>query len=317
VLVLVREEFSNKDLQFYNGDSISELIKDDLTIVIPVLNEEEGIGKVIKEVKNEGYRNILVVDGYSTDKTVSIASNNGVKIVYQHGIGKTGAIKTAIDHIVTPYFIVMDGDCTYDPKDIHNFFPHLVNHDEIIGSRTFGRKNIPFLNRFGNWIINFCFNLLFGTNLIDVCSGMYALRTDFAKTLNLNTRGFDVEVEIAAQTAIEGSITQVPINYYERIGQQKLRPWKHGLQILSTVWKLAISNNPVFLFSALGALTIIPALIILFWVLMESLQKLWHSGWALLGVMLLTIGLFSLILSTISMLIKRMEQRIMKKIKST
>ena len=240
MIVLVREEFSDNYLQFYKDDSISNFYKDDFSVVIPVLNEEKAIGRVIEAVNKAGYHNILVVDGYSTDRTVSVASDNGAIVIYQHGKGKTGAIRTAIDHIVTPYFVVMDGDCTYDPKDIRNFYPKVLNHEQIIGSRTLGRKNIPLLNRFGNFVINLFFNLLFGTNLVDVCSGMYALRTDYAKTLSLNTGGFDVEVEIAAQTAKNGRITQVPINYYERVGQQKLRPLRHGLQILTTVWKLSI-----------------------------------------------------------------------------
>jgi glycosyltransferase involved in cell wall biosynthesis len=305
------EGFQRLDLD----DSISEVNKDDFTVVIPVLNEEEGIGRVIYGVKREGYRNILVVDGYSTDNTVSVANENGVRVVYQHGVGKTGAIKTAIEHVRTPYFVVMDGDCTYAPKDIESFFPHILKNDEVIGSRTFGRENIPRLNRFGNWVINSTFNLLFGTKLGDVCSGMYALRTDFAKQLSLNTGGFDVEVEVAAQTAIEGRVTQVPISYDKRVGQKKLNPWRHGLLIFSTVLKLAKSYNPVFLFSAIAALTMIPALIILFWVALEWLQGIWHNGLALFGVMLMIISLSALTVSTISTLLKRMEQRIMRKLK--
>ena len=181
--------------------------------------------------------------------------------------------------------------------------------------RAFGRENIPFLNRFGNWVINSTFNLLFGTSLFDVCSGMYALRSDFAKQLRLETSGFDVEVEVAAQAASEGRITQVPISYNTRVGRQKLRPWRDGLKILSTVWKLAKSYNPIFLFSALAASIMIPALIILFWVAVEWLQGVWHNGLALFGVMLILIALLALTVSTISTLLKRMEQRIMRKLK--
>jgi len=238
------EYFNNMDLQQFDLiNSISIINKDNFTIVIPVLNEEKGIGKVIQDVKKEGYHNILVVDGYSTDKTVSIASKNGVKVIFQKGVGKTGAIKTAIQHVKTPYFIIMDGDCTYNSKDIIKFLPHIQKYDEVIGARTIGRKNIPILNRFGNWIINQTFNLLFGTNLIDVCSGMYALKTNFAKKMTFKTKGFDVEVEIAAQTAINGRITHVPIKYFKRVGKQKLRPLQDGIHILRTILKLAIFYN--------------------------------------------------------------------------
>jgi dolichol-phosphate mannosyltransferase len=55
---------------------------DDVTIVIPTLNEAEAIGKLIEEIKQEGYKNILVVDGYSKDGTPEIAKQ---KVIFQHG----------------------------------------------------------------------------------------------------------------------------------------------------------------------------------------------------------------------------------------
>jgi hypothetical protein len=54
------------------SEVITQLVKDSTTVVVPVLNEVDGVGKVIKEIEAEGYENILVVDGYSTDKTREI-----------------------------------------------------------------------------------------------------------------------------------------------------------------------------------------------------------------------------------------------------
>jgi dolichol-phosphate hexosyltransferase len=61
-----------------------------------------------------------------------------------------------------------------------------------------------------------------GTNLSDVLTGMYMLKTDAARNLHFHTGGFNVEVEIASQLAQDGSVTEVPIRYRERIGKQKL-----------------------------------------------------------------------------------------------
>jgi dolichol-phosphate mannosyltransferase len=219
-------------------NSINELV----TVVIPVLNEEEAIDSVLKEVIEEGFHNILVIDGYSTDNTFSIATKNGVRVLYQQGKGKTGAIETAIGHVQTPYMVLMDGDCTYDPRDIESIVPRLGDADLVIGVRIKGRDNIPVFNRFGNWVINLIFNTLMRTSLVDVCSGMYGLRMDFARKLNFETSGFDVEVEIAAQASKSGEIAQVPIHYYKRVGQQKLQPVKHGFQIICRVFKMAFKN---------------------------------------------------------------------------
>jgi glycosyltransferase involved in cell wall biosynthesis len=287
--------------------------KDDITVVIPTLNEEDGIGQLMYELNQCGYHNILVVDGYSTDGTAKAAESNGGFVVLQHSKGKCGAIETAIDNVKTPYMLVMDADCTYDPKDIGNFLVHADNHDQIIGVRANGRNNIPRLNRFGNWIITTTFNMLMGTKLSDVCSGMYLIKTDSARELELNTRGFDVEVEIAAQTAIKGRITEVPIDYRKRVGSQKLSAWKHGFQIMRTVFSLARAYNPALLFSILVALAAIPASVILGWVALEViLYGVWHSGYALTGLMLLVLASQGLAVATISAMLKRTEKRIFR-----
>jgi len=219
-----------------------------VTVVIPVLNEEKAIARVIGKVKEEGYYNILVVDGFSSDATFFQAAKNGVKVIYQKGKGKTGAIETAIKNVETKYMVILDGDCTYDPRDIENVVSPLSNSDLVIGVRAFGRKNIPIFNRIGNRLINLIFNLLMGTNLQDVCSGMYSLKTDFSKNLTFKTEGFDVEVEIVAQASKYGKVAQVPIRYHDRVGLQKLQPVKDGLHIIFRVivmaFKLRLNGKP-------------------------------------------------------------------------
>jgi len=287
--------------------------KDDVTIVLPTLNEEEGIGQIICELKQVGYHNILVVDGYSIDGTAKIAESNGCYVVFQHSMGKCGAVETAIENVKTPYILVMDGDCTYDPKDIENFLAHAERYDQIIGVRANGRKNITNLNRFGNWLITKMFNVLMGTKLSDVCSGMYLIKTDVARELELNTKGFDVEVEIAAQTASNGRITEVPIDYRERLGNQKLSSWKHGFQIVRTIFGLARKYNPALFFSGLVALAAIPALLILGWVVFKALfHGIWYGEYALTGLILLVFASQGLTIGAVSLMLRRMEKRIMK-----
>ena len=299
-----------------NGLSRSFVDKEDITVVVPTLNEALGIGNVIKNLLDEGYYNILIVDGYSTDETIEVAKQYDVTFIHQHGKGKTGAIKTCIDHITSPYFIVIDGDTTYDPKDIDRFLPHLKYYNQIIGARKKGRENISRLNRFGNWVINRLFNLLFGTNLTDVCSGLYSLNTRFAKEMILETQGFDVEVEIAAQAADSGKITEVPINYLKRVGHQKLNPFRDGLKIISTIFRLARTHNSVIFYSFISAFLIAPAFLILFWVFLETLNGVWHNGVALIGVMLVLLSTQAFTISTIASQQRRLEQRLTRKIQN-
>jgi len=289
--------------------------KDQITVVIPVFNEEEAIGLVLEELKREGYTNILIVDNYSSDATAEIVRSKGIDVIQQHGVGKTGALKTAIEHVKTPYMVVMDGDHTYDPKDIEKFLAYIESYDEIIGSRRFGVENIPKLNRFGNRIFTKLFNLLMGSNLSDVCSGMYMLKTEMARRLEFKSRGFDVEVEIAAQMVMEGRVTEVPINYRKRLGKRKLSPLRDGFRIMVSILKLAQIYNPAMFFSILSSLACIPGLILLLWaVFVAFFYGVWHSGYALLGTLLLLSGFQGLSLAVVSLLLKRMEQRIKREL---
>lgn len=291
--------------------------KDDVTIVIPTLNEEKAIGIVLDELLNLGYRNIIVVDGYSKDNTVKIAFEKGVKVIYQHGHGKTGAIQTALEHVNTSYMLVMDGDYTYDPKGIEHMLVHADKYDEIIGVRR-NKENIPLINRFGNKVMNIVFNLLFGSKLSDVCSGMYLVKVEALKNVELKSSGFSVEVEIAAHICSTGKITEVPINYRKRIGDRKLKTFRDGLNIIRTILWLARYYNPIFLFAIIASTLAIPGGVISLWQLYLRYRfgsGAWSYGWAWLGLVLLVLGLQGFTIATISLLLKRMEKRIIHSIK--
>jgi len=285
--------------------------KDDLTIVLPVLNEKEGVGKVIEELNRFGYTKILVVDGYSSDGTREVAAKSGAEVVEQVGKGKTGALLTAVTSVKTPYMLVMDGDFTYDPSCINRMMTHGSGYDEIIGARTDGRAYIPLINRVGNHLLNWIFRALFAVRLSDVCSGMYLLRTKAARELDFTTGGFDVEVELASQFALDGRVTEVPVNYRPRLGVKKLSSFKHGFRIGATIVRLANAYNPVLLYSGIIAVAIIPSAAILGWAIYERLYYgVLHTGYVLMAFMLFLVATQALSVATMSILIQRVERRL-------
>lgn len=281
-----------------------------LTTVIPTLNEEQGLGKVLEELHSLGMRNVLVVDGYSTDRTVEIAQQYGAKVIYQHGKGKTGAIRGALDHVNTAYMLVMDGDFTYDASSITRFMQYMSTYDEVIGARVSSDKSMTKLHRLGNELITKVFNLLMNTNLSDVCSGMYLLRTESAREIHLATSGFDVEAEIAAQIGSAGNITEVPVNYRTRLGKQKLSTWKHGFRIVSSIVGLAKSYNPGVFYSMLGSLMVVPAGLMLFSSLMESMitGRLTNT-WFFIGIAMLLVAIQAMSVGVVSLILRRTELR--------
>jgi len=293
------------------GDCLKEITKDLLTVVLPALNEEKAVVHVIDELKDAGYERILLVDGHSTDRTVELAHERGVTVITQTGVGKAGAVWTAIQKVKTPYLVIMDCDYTYDPQDIASLFRGGGENDLVIGVRTEGRFNISFTHRFGNWVIRQAFKYLFGSGLNDVCSGMYLLKTETAKQMNLSSKGFAVEVDVASQMLMRGSVGEVPISYRKRIGKRKLSSWSDGCRIFFNLFSLTHRHNPMFLFLILAFAAGIPAVFSLVYVILEVLlREVWHSGVALFGGISLIIAFQCFMIAVFSVLMKRMDKRI-------
>jgi len=203
----------------------------------------------------------------------------------------------------------MDGDFTYDASDIARFLVHVNGYDEIVGVRS--RENIRRLHRFGNYIISWLFNALMNTHISDVCSGMYLLNTRSARELEFQTRGFSVEVEVLAQMALNGRVTEIPIGYRRRLGQPKLSTVIHGFDILRSIFGLARQYNPVFLFSLVSASVGIPGFAILAWSLWQWAEYgIFHSGWVLGSIILLLLASQFFATGTVALLVKRSELRI-------
>jgi len=285
--------------------------KSDITIVLPVFNEECGVAVVIDELNALGYQNILVVDGHSTDMTPDVARSKNVEFINQQGEGKTGAVMTAIEHVSTPYMLVMDADYTYDAHDIERLLVQADHYDQIIGVRK--RDNLGRVHRIGNSVITNVFNLLLATKISDVCSGMYLLKTRSAKELRSSGSGFGIEVEVVAQIASYGQIKEVPINYRRRIGTSKLS-LRDGFKILSTTLGLAREYNPMFLYSLIACLIAVPGLIIVSWAYSAwMIGRLFYWDSASIGGVSLLIASLAILVGTLSIQMKRIEVRISRK----
>lgn len=291
--------------------NITDAMRDQVTIVVATLNEEQAIGPLIEEIKAAGYNKILVVDGYSKDMTVEIARLKGALVVGQHGKGKAGAVVVARDVVDTPYFMLMDGDYSYDPKDIDRFVAHAERYDHIIGFRPKASPNISRLHRLGNWILTEEFNILMGANIPDVACGMYLMRTQKVKELLFHRHGFEVDQEIAAQMLVDGKVAYVPINYRARLGEAKAPTWRQGFRASFAIFGIARRYNPVVLFGLAAALALVPASVFLGYVVILFLsQRVFESNYLLASLMLFVIGGQGLTVATIGFMLRRLERKI-------
>lgn len=290
---------------------LSAANRDEVTIVLPTLNEAEAIGSLIDEIRSKGYSNILVVDGFSKDDTQEIAREHGATVLGQHGKGKSGAILVARDVVDTPFFLIMDGDYTYDPNDIDRFVLYANDYDEIIGFRPKRSPNISRTHRLGNWVLTTSFNILMGSNVPDVACGMYLMRTSKMKTLTLNRLGFEIDQEIAAQILTDGKVTYVPINYRGRKGHVKAPTWRQGFRALFAIINLGRVYNPVLLFSFLAGLALIPAIGLLAYAsVLYLFFNSYHEGYFLGSLVLLVLGAQGLTVTTVASMIQRIERKL-------
>jgi glycosyltransferase involved in cell wall biosynthesis len=213
-------------------------------VIVAALNEEAGIGLTIAELKdNLDSPHILVVDGYSSDRTVEIAKNLGVDIAFQDGVGKGDAIVKALK-LTNPeanYVVLTDADFTYPAKHVPEMIKILEQDPEVgmvCGNRFNSQlDNKALINRFylGNKLLAFSHNILNGIDLHDPLTGLRVIRAEILKGLKLKSNGFDIEVELNSVVQKRGYKTvEVPIQYRQRLGEKKLK-MKHGATIFRRI----------------------------------------------------------------------------------
>ncbi|ASJ10306.1 glycosyl transferase [Thermococcus sp. P6] len=274
----------------------------DVTIIIPTLNEEGGIGRVIDAFKELGYHNILVIDGNSTDRTREIAREKGAKVVVQSGRGKGQAVAEAFSMIESDVAVLIDGDGTYDPRDIEKMLEPIRRGmaEHVIGNRLLNYEKGAFtrLNLFGNRVLNWLFRFLYGVELHDILSGYRALKKEVYKSVNLLKPGFEVETELTVETLTNGfRIVEVPINYYRRNGNTKLNPIGDGLGIGRAIIELLVRYNPAKYLYLLGIVFMVLGLLTGSYVVYEWFHRIPHDLLAIVtailvlgGVQFLAIG---------------------------
>jgi len=275
---------------------IEKIDPSDVTILIPTKNEEDGIGEVIDEFKKLGYHNILVIDGHSTDRTREIAKAKGATVVLQSGKGKGKAVAEALKMIDTPVVVMIDGDGTYDPKDIEKMLQPIERGiaEHVIGNRLINFEKGAFtrLNLIGNKIFNALFRFIYGVEVHDLLTGYRALTQDLYKSVELEKHGFEIETELTVETIAKGfRIAEVPINYYKRKGKANLHPIKDGWRIGKTIIELLVRYNPPKYLYFIGALFLILGFISGVYVVYEWLNHISHDLLAIVTAILVLGGI--------------------------
>jgi len=224
-----------------------------LSIVVPVFNESVTLPRLIDNLMNAPCpipREWIFVDDCSGDSSLSVlqslAEKYHFKVIQQErNQGKGTTVIRGIREASGDIIMVQDADFEYDPREIPLLIQPILDDraDVVFGSRF--KKNSPQVHRtlhyFINWFLTLLSNLMSGLYLSDMETCYKVFRADLLKSMNLISKQFGIEVELAAYVAKTGArLFEIPISYYPRTRLQgKKINWKDGLAAL---WHIVYFN---------------------------------------------------------------------------
>ena len=279
----------------------------DVSVVIPCLNEEEGIVGVIAAAKAAleaaGLAGeIVVVDNASEDRSAELARAAGARVVSESRRGYGSAYLAGLEAARGDYIVMTDADGTYPIELLGAFVDRLRNGaDMVIGNRFGGTIHagaMPWPNRYiGNPILSGMLNLFFRSGVSDAHCGLRAVRRDAVARLGLSATG----MEFASEMVIKAGkrrlrVEEIPIDYRPRIGESKLSrvgdAWRHV--------RFMLVHSPTWLFLVPGASAAAVGLGLLIYLAADSSLgeratgvSMASGALTLIGAQVIALGLFA------------------------
>lgn len=215
--------------------------KPTISVIIPTLNEGRNLHFILPKIPDYVFE-IIIIDGYSKDNTVEIATKFGCKIFYMDK-GKGAAIKEGLKEAKGDIIIMMDADCSHQINEFELLIGGIkAGYDICMGSRFIqggGTDDMTLIRKLGNKMFVFLVNLFWKTNYTDLCYGYRSMTKDTAIKLRLKSNYFGIETEMSIKAAkLNLKVIEVPSfekNRYYGVG--KLKTFKHGWEILKTIIK--------------------------------------------------------------------------------
>ncbi|HOM99589.1 MAG TPA: glycosyltransferase family 2 protein [Acidobacteriota bacterium] len=213
-----------------------------ITVVIPCLNEAEGLRQVLVQMPSF-VDEVIVVDNNSTDQTAEVARSFGAKVIEEKVRGYGRAYKTGLLHAQGDIIITLDGDQSY-PVDALSYLIEALLHSRVgfVSASRFpisDPETMSRMHRWGNRLLSLATSVLFFRWIRDSQSGMWIFYKDVLSKMNLVSDGmaFSEEIKLEAMLNSEIGFREIPIRFSNRAGEKKLRPWRDGWQNLSFLVK--------------------------------------------------------------------------------
>jgi glycosyltransferase involved in cell wall biosynthesis len=224
-----------------------------ISVVIPALNEARNLRHVLPLIPWFVHE-IILVDGYSTDDTVTLIEQlrstirAPIHIIMQAGKGKGNALRIGLAASTGDIIVTLDADGSADPREMPLFVEALNRGNDFAkGSRCIlGGDSYDFtlLRRLGNYGLRMLVNMLFRARFSDLCYGYNAFWKYCLDYIEIDCDGFEVEtlIHLRAHKA-HLRIAEVPSVEYRRIyGKSNLRAFSDGWRVLRTIVKERSKN---------------------------------------------------------------------------
>ena len=208
-----------------------------ITVIIPCLNEEQGIEKVLRRMP-EFVDQVIVVDNNSTDRTADVAESLGAQVIREQVRGYGRAYKKGFSQATGDVIVTLDGDHSYPPDAISYLLEAFLHLEvDFLNASRFpvrDRQAMSFKHKFGNFVLSVAMSLLFFRWVRDSQSGMWVFRRSILDGMRLDSDGmaFSEEIKIEALKNSSVRFAEISIQYSSRLGEIKLNPWRDGIHNL-------------------------------------------------------------------------------------
>jgi glycosyltransferase involved in cell wall biosynthesis len=227
-----------------------------VSIVIPAFDEEAAIGPVIASLHTAAvWREIIVVDDGSADRTGETARASGAKVIrHPYNIGNGASVKSGIREATGDFILIMDGDGQHTAADALRLLSHLGEYDLVVGARA-ASGQASTARHLGNRVLNSLAGYLTDRQIPDLTSGMRAARsTGLREFLHLLPNGFSTPTTTTLSFLRAGySVRFEPIETRQRIGQSKIRLVSDGTNFLLILLKVITLFSPLRIFLPISA----------------------------------------------------------------
>ena len=235
-----------------------------LSVIIPCYNEMATLRRCVESVRDIARDNltleIIIVDDFSTDDSLSIANNLATRHqdirVLRHfkNMGKGAAIRSGIAEASGNFIAVQDADLEYDPQDLMRLIEPLIagKADVVIGSRFLSsgaHRVLYFWHSVGNKLLTLLSNMLTDLNLTDMECGYKVFKKQALKDIVIEENRFGFEPEIIAKISNRRlRVYEMSVSYHGRTySEGKKITWKDGLKAIYCIFHYNLPHCPPYI----------------------------------------------------------------------